>query len=169
MRISLIVAAAQNGIIGRNGAMPWRMSSDLKHFRALTLGKPVVMGRKTFQSIGKALDGRDTIVITRDATFNPAGVLVAATIDAALILARIAAQARHIDEIMIVGGGEIYRALLPRADRVYLTRIQASPEGDATFPALPPTEWRETDRQPMVQSPKDDFPAEFIVYDRQRG
>jgi dihydrofolate reductase len=168
MRISLIVAAAENGTIGRNGDMPWRMSSDLKHFRALTLGKPVVMGRKTFQSIGKPLDGRDTIVVTRDANFNPAGVIVAVSINAALALAQAAAEDRNVDEIMIVGGGEIYRAILPRADRVYLTRIEASPEGDATFPALPPSEWREIDRRPMVQSLKDDFPAEFIVYDRLR-
>ena len=166
IRISLIVAVAANNVIGRAGAMPWQMPSDLKHFRALTLGKPVVMGRKTFQSIGKPLDGRDTIVVTRDAAFHHPGVIVAATIELALTAARDLAVARGCSEIMIVGGGEIYRALLPLATRVYLTRIAANPDGDATFPALAAADWAETERRPMVQSARDDFAAEFIVYDR---
>ncbi len=166
IRISLIVAVADNGVIGRSGTMPWRMPSDLKHFRGLTLGKPIVMGRKTFQSIGKPLEGRDTIVVTRDNTFHPPGVTVAATIDQALASARHLAAAREVDEIMIVGGGEIYGAVLSLADRVYLTRIAASPEGDATFASLSPDDWTEVERRPMAMSAKDEFAAEFIVYDR---
>ena len=169
MRISLIVAAAENGIIGRNGAMPWQMPSDLKHFRALTLGKPVIMGRKTFQSIGKPLAGRDTIVVTRDRTFSAQGVTVAASITDAVAAAGRCAATRGGNEIIVAGGGEIYAAVLALADRVYLTRIAARPEGDALFPELPAGDWVCVDRKAMVQTAKDDFSAEFIVYDRIRS
>ncbi len=165
-RISIIVAAARNGVIGRNGGMPWRMPSDLKHFRALTLGKPVIMGRKTFQAIGKPLPGRDTIVVTRDKAFKPDGISIAASLEAAIAIANERATARGVEEIMIAGGGEIYRASLPRADRVYLTVIAATLDGDATFPPLPQAEWERTSERPMARTDDDDFDAIFTIFER---
>lgn len=166
MRISIIVAAAMNGVIGDKGDMPWRMPSDLKHFRALTMGKPVIMGRKTFQSLPKALDGRDNIVVSRDASFAPPGAVVVASLDAAVELAREKATARGCDEIMIIGGGQIYAAALPIAGRVYLTRVEATLRGDTAFPDLPPGDWVLAAREPMQQGPKDQFAATFETWDR---
>lgn len=166
MRISIIVAAAENGVIGNGGAMPWRMSSDLKRFRALTIGKPVVMGRKTFQSLPKALDGRDNIVITRDRSFAAYGAETVASLDQALILAKDLAIRSGGDEVLVIGGGEIYAAALPLADRVYLTRIKATPAGDTTFPDLDPALWRLVSQEPIPQGPKDDYAAILMIYDR---
>jgi dihydrofolate reductase len=166
-RIALIVAASENGIIGRNGQLPWRVSSDLKRFRTLTLGKPVVMGRKTYDSIGKPLDGRDNIVVTRQADFNPPGVHIARSVEHALALGQELAAGRGVDEVMIIGGAEIYRMALARAERIYLTLVHAAPAGDARFDAPDRQPWRETAREPMPQGPNDQFSAEFIVLDRQ--
>lgn len=164
--IALIVAVAENGVIGRGGRLPWRMPSDLKTFRRITMGKPIVMGRKTYQSIGRPLDGRDNIVVTRDATFRAGGVEVAGSMDAALALAATRAKARGTDEIMIIGGAEIYGAAMPFAARIYLTRIHASPEGDATFADPPSTAWTEVRREPIPRDPRDDHAATLIVYAR---
>ena len=142
------------------------MPSDLKTFRRLTLGKPVIMGRKTFQSIGKPLDGRDNIVVTRDPAFAAAGVEVAASLDAAIVRARALAQARGATEIMIIGGAEIYRAALPQADRIYLTRIQCRPDGDVTFADPSPLIWHKVSTTPIPRDPRDDHPATLIVYER---
>ena len=166
MQIAIIVAAAENDIIGRLGQMPWRMPSDLRHFRRLTLGKPVIIGRKTFQSIGGPLDGRDTIVVTRDPGFTADGVLVATSLEGAIALARACATARSSHELIIAGGGELYRLALPIADRIYLTRIHATPDGDATFPALDPNQWQEVTRAPLTTTPKDEFAAEVLVLQR---
>ena len=166
-RIVLVVAAAENGIIGRAGQLAWRLSSDLKRFRQLTLGKPVVMGRKTFQSIGKPLDGRDNIVVTRRPDFRPPGVCVAATLEEALALGQRLAAAQGGDEVMVIGGEEVFRAALERAERIHLTRVHAAPAGDARFDAPGPPAWRETARAAMVQGPNDQFPADFIQLDRQ--
>lgn len=166
MRISIIVAASLNGVIGDQGDMPWRMPSDLKHFRALTMGKPVIMGRKTFQSLPKALDGRDNIVVTRDPSFAPPGALVADSLEAAISLARQRAEARAVDEILIIGGGQIYAAALERADRVYLTRVNAALAGDTTFPDLPAEDWALSASQPMQQGPKDQYAARFETWER---
>ena len=144
MILSLIVAVAENGVIGKDGGLPWRLSSDLKAFRRLTMGKPIVMGRRTFQSIGKPLDGRDNIVVTRDPHFEVPGVSAVATIDEALTLARILATTRGAGEVMVIGGADIYETLLPLADRIYLTRVHASPQGDRHFPPLEPAEWRKS-------------------------
>jgi dihydrofolate reductase len=168
IRIALIVAAAENGIIGRNGVMPWRMPSDLKHFRALTLGKPVIMGRKTFQSLGKPLDGRANLVVTRDPAFKADGIETYPDLTKAIDRARVIAAETGVVEIMVIGGGEIYRAALPLADRVYITRIEARPDGDASFPDLAPADWQETSRQQLTQGPKDDHSAEALVFDRRR-
>jgi len=165
-RISLIVAAAENGVIGRGGQMPWRIPSDLKRFRALTMGKPMIMGRKQYQSVGRPLDGRDNIVLTRDRGFQAAGVLVSHALDEALELARGLARARGCDEIMVIGGGEIYQLTLPVADRIYLTRVHARPEGDVRFPDLDEPVWQETRREQRAGGPTDDFHVTDLVLER---
>jgi dihydrofolate reductase len=167
IRISLVVAVAENGIIGRNGQLPWRLPSDLKRFRKVTLGKPMIMGRKTYESIGRPLDGRDSIVVTRRSDFAVPGVHRADSIDGAIALAGKLAAARHAEEIAVIGGAGIFQAVLDRANRIYLTRVRGNPAGDTYFPAPDPARWRETAREPMQQAPKDEFPADFIVLDRQ--
>ncbi len=164
--ISLVVAVAENGVIGRGGQLPWRMPSDLKVFRRLTLAKPIIMGRRTFASIGKALDGRDNIVVTRDASFLAPGVTVATSLDEALQMAHRFAAARGADEIMIIGGADIFALALPLADRIYLTRIHANPQGDITFPPLAPTDWSETKQEPISPDPRDDHKATLTLYER---
>lgn len=149
--VALIVARADNGVIGRAGGLPWHLSGDLRFFKAQTLGKPVVMGRKTFQSIGRALPGRPNLVVTRDSAFKPDGVEVFATAAAALERAQDLARAGGAGEVMVIGGGQIYERTLALASRIYLTEVHASPEGDTTFPALDPAEWREVRRDPPVR------------------
>lgn len=166
--ISLIVAVSENGVIGRDGGLPWRLSSDLKTFRRLTMDKPIVMGRKTFESIGKPLDGRDNIVVTRDPAFEVAGVSTCDTVTDALTLARVLAKTRGADEIMVIGGVNVFEAALPVADRIYLTRVHADVEGDRHFAALDAAEWRELSREPLQQGPRDDHAATLIIYDRQK-
>lgn len=166
MRLSIVVAAADNGVIGSNGGLPWRIPSDLKRFRATTMGKPVIMGRKTFQSLPKALDGRDNIVVSRDAAYRPAGAIVAPSLEAAIEIARAKALERGADEVMVIGGADIYRQALPLADRVYLTRIHASPSGDATFAPLCPSRWRLVAEEPIARGPNDDHAATLLVYER---
>lgn len=167
--IALVVAAAENGIIGRDGGLPWHVSSDLKFFRKTTLGKPIVMGRKTFESIGKPLDGRPNIVISRDPAFAPDGVYVFASIDDALAIARTLAADLGQDEVAVIGGAQIYAATLPVADRVYLTRIHAQPDGDASLPALDPSMWQEVSHVRHEAGPKDDHPFSIMVYERHNG
>jgi dihydrofolate reductase len=166
MIVALVVAVAENGVIGRNGRLPWRMPTDLKRFRALTLGKPVVMGRKTYESLGKPLDGRDNIVVTRQKNFAAEGVHVVASLAEALALARTLAARRNADEIAVIGGTEVYRAALPLADRIYLTHVRARPEGDTILEPFDPITWRETSREALPQSANDQFPADFVVLDR---
>lgn len=165
-KIAFIVAVAENGVIGRGGTLPWHVPSDLKTFKRLTLGKPVIMGRKTYVSIGKPLPGRDNIVVTRDAGFNAEGVEVAATIDEALAIARRKAAERGVDEIMVIGGAQIYAASLSMADRIYLTRIHARPDGDATFPEPDPSVWREVSRTPLPPDPRDEASATLLILER---
>lgn len=166
-RISFIVAVARNGVIGRDGDLPWRLSSDLKLFRRLTMGKPVVMGRRTWATLKrKPLDGRDNIVVTRDRDFSAPGAIVVHSTEEALAIARTKAQAAGADEIMIIGGAEIYRALLPRADRLYLTEVAAEPGGDAHFAPVDFAAWREVSREPIPRGPDDAFDAVLRVLDR---
>jgi len=165
-RICLIAAVARNGVIGGENRLLWRLSSDLKRFKALTLGKPLVMGRKTFASIGKPLPGRETIVVTRDAGFAAEGVGIARSVEDALRLARDRAAAMGVDEIMIGGGGEIYAQTLAMAERLYLTEVDAAPEGDARFPALDPALWREVRREPGERGPRDEAAFEFVEWRR---
>jgi dihydrofolate reductase len=165
--ISIIVAVGENGVIGRDGGLPWRMPSDLKTFRRLTMGKPIVMGRRTFQSIGKPLDGRDNIVISRDPHFTADGITVFSNLDEALILARALARTNGTDEVMIIGGAELYKAAMPAANRVYWTAVAGAPQGDTTFPALDPHVWRLASTEPIVRGPRDEYGAELRIYERQ--
>jgi dihydrofolate reductase len=164
--ISLIVAVAENGVIGRGGALPWRLSSDLKTFRGLTMDKPIIMGRRTFQSIGRALDGRDNIVVTRDPEFNAEGVSTCETVTDALTLARVLATTRGADEIMVIGGVGVFDAALPVADRIYLTRVHANVEGDRHFPPLDAAIWREVSQVALPQGPRDEFASTLYIYER---
>jgi dihydrofolate reductase len=147
MKIVLVAAIGENNVIGRDGQLPWKIRSDLRHFRALTLDKPVIMGRKTFQSIGKALDRRTNIVITRDPDFSAEGVETAASLEAALAQARADAKRSGANEIMIIGGADIFAAVMPLADRLEITHVHASPEGDVYFPAIDAKHWREDKRE----------------------
>lgn len=165
-RIVIVVAVARNGVIGRDNGMPWRLPSDLRHFRRLTMGRPIVMGRKTFESIGRPLDGRTNIVVTRDPAYRPAGVEVVHSLDEAIRLgAGIAAQ-DGVGEVMITGGGQIYAEALPLADRVHLTEVDLAPEGGTRFPPLDPAEWREIAREAGVPGPKDEAGFAFVAYAR---
>jgi dihydrofolate reductase len=164
-RVAFVVAVAENGAIGNKGALPWRMPSDLKMFRKLTLGKPVIMGRKTFQSIGKPLPGRDNLVVTRDAGFKAEGIEVFASVDAAVARAQTLAAARGVDEVAVIGGADIFGAALPCAARIYLTRIHASPEGD-TFFAPDMADWHEVSRIQLERMPGDDYDATLMVLER---
>ena len=140
MRISLIVAVAENGVIGRDGDLPWRIPADLKFFKETTTGHPIVMGRKTHQSIGRALPGRKNIVITRDPDFVGDDIAVVSDLDAAISSAGDAA------EVMVIGGAQIYELALPHADRIYLTEVHVAADGDTHFPAFDRDIWRETAR-----------------------
>jgi dihydrofolate reductase len=167
VRIAFVVAVAENGVIGRDGKLPWRLPADLKWFRKVTLGKPVIMGRKTYESIGKPLDGRDTIVVTRRRNFAAAGVRVANSVEEAIALGRELADQRGVSEVMIIGGADIFRATLAHADRIYLTLVHGTPAGDTWFDIPDARIWRETARDPLPQAANDRFPAELIVLERQ--
>lgn len=164
--VALILARADNDVIGRAGGLPWHLSGDLKFFKAQTLGKPVVMGRKTYQSIGKPLPGRPNLVITRDPAFRPAGVEVFATVAAALERAQQLARESGAGEVMVIGGGQIYARTLPLARRIYLTEVHARPEGDTTFPALDPAEWRTVRREPPVSGGAGQPDYSIVVLER---
>jgi dihydrofolate reductase len=164
--IVLVAAVAENGVIGRAGGLPWRMKSDMAHFRSVTLDKPVVMGRKTFLSIGKLLPQRTNIVISRDAAFASAGVLVAPDLERALEAARGDALRRGADAIAIIGGTEIFRQALPRADRLEITSVHARPDGDTHFPPIDAKVWREAERREKTAGPQDDADFAFITYMR---
>jgi dihydrofolate reductase len=153
-------------VIGRDGAMPWHLPSDLKTFRRLTMGKPIIMGRKTYDSIGKPLEGRDNIVVTRNADFSVAGVERTGSIAEALEIARVRATERGVDEIVVIGGAEIFAATLPMAGRIYLTRIHARPAGDTFFPDPDATLWREVSRVPIAPDPRDTAAATLHTYER---
>ncbi len=168
VQIALVVAAAENNVIGKNGGMPWHVPSDLKFFRKTTLGKPVVMGRKTFQSIGKPLDGRPNIVISRDPAFVADGAFAVTSLEDAIEVARTMAADLGQDEIAIIGGAQIYAAILPRADRIYLTRIHAEIEGDAVFPPLDPNEWCKRSSARHEAGPRDDHAFSIMVYERRQ-
>lgn len=166
-KISLIVAVAENGVIGRDGTMPWRLSTDLKRFKALTIGHPVVMGRKTWDSLKKPLPERANIVITRDKSFAGNGAIVTHSFSEARQIAEAEADKTKTDEIFIIGGGAIFKEFLPFADRMYITEILAAVEGDTFFPTFDPQNWRALSSEMVPEGPKDTFPTRFVVYERQ--
>lgn len=145
--LALIWAMDENRVIGRDNALPWRLSADLKYFKAVTLGKPVIMGRRTFESIGRPLPGRINIVITRQSGYHPEGVVVVNDVDTAVLEGRQAAEKAGVDEVMVIGGAEIYALLLGRAQRLYITEIHERFDGDAFFPYFDSTHWIEATRE----------------------
>jgi dihydrofolate reductase len=167
MDIVLVAAIAENGVIGRGNALPWRLKSDMQHFRAVTMGKPVVMGRKTFLSIGKPLPGRTTIVVSRDPAFAAPGIVVAANLDSALAVARGDALRRNADAIIVAGGAEIYEQVLPQASQLAITHVHKNVDGDARFPNIDPALWREAERSEHPPAAEDEAPFAFVSYARQ--
>ena len=164
MIVSFVVARADNGVIGRDNALPWRLPADLAHFKRLTVGKPVVMGRRTFESIGKPLPGRHNIVLTRDPAWSAAGVSVVPNLAEAIAAAGLDPRAR-VDELMIIGGAAVYAEALPLARRIHLTEVHAAPEGDTLLPRFDPGIWVETMRADHAAN--DDAPAHsFVTLDR---
>jgi dihydrofolate reductase len=166
MEIVLVAAVAENGVIGRDKAMPWRLKSDLKHFRAVTIGKPVVMGRKTFESLSAPLKGRTNIVLSRDPNFAAPGILVAPSLEHALEAARGDALRRGVSEIMVLGGSHLFLETLPMAARLEITHIHAAPDGDTFFPAIDPAIWTEAARSEHAQTPDDSAPFTCVTYRR---
>jgi dihydrofolate reductase len=162
----LVAAVAENGVIGRDGGLPWRLPSDLRRFRAITLGHPVVMGRKTYGAIGKPLPGRTNIVVTRDAAFAARGVISAPNLEAALMVACGDASRRGVHHIMIIGGSELYGQTIASASRLEITRVHARPAGDSIFPAIDPAQWREAGRCEHPAGPGDEVPFTTLVYER---
>ncbi len=166
MDIVLVAAVAENGVIGRGNALPWRLKSDMAHFRNLTMGKPVVVGRKTYLSIGKPLKGRTTIVVSRDPAFAAPGVLVARNLDYALTAARGDALRRGADTIIVAGGADIYIQAVPVAARLAITEVHERVEGDARFPAIDPQMWREVARSEQQPAADDEASFAFVSYER---
>ena len=163
MRISAIVAASTNNVIGKNGDLPWRLPEDLQRFKAITMGKPMIMGRATWDSIGRALPGRQNIVVTRQENFVAEGCDVVATVDDAI------AAAGDVEEVMIIGGGQLYRQLLPRTDRIYLTRVHANIDGDTRFPELHDGEWQVVAEENFPVSAEREFAFDILTLDRTRS
>ncbi|WP_250656859.1 dihydrofolate reductase [Alkalimarinus coralli] len=166
MKKSIIVAMAENRVIGRNNKLPWYLPNDLKYFKSVTMGKPVIMGRKTFESIGKPLPGRLNIVITRNADWSHPGVTVVHTIEDAFSKAEATALIDGVDEVMIIGGDQIYQTALSLADRIYLTKVHAEVDGDAWFTDVDWDQWEESAREDFMAEDPNPYDYSFIVYDR---
>ena len=164
--LAIIVACAENGVIGRNNALPWHLSEDLRHFKRVTMGKPIVMGRKTFESIGRPLPGRTNIVISRSADYRAEGIEVVPTLYAALQLAERVARRDGVQELMVIGGAQVYAEALPRASRLYLTEVHAQVEGDAYLPAIDWSRWRETSRERHAAAAPNPYDYSFVVFER---
>jgi dihydrofolate reductase len=167
--VAIIAAVAENGVIGAGNAIPWRLPSDFAFFKRTTMGKPLVMGRKTFESIGKPLPGRTNIVVTRQQGYQPEGVLVIDSLAAALEHAQAIAVADRAGEVMVAGGGEIYRDAMPLADRLYITHVAARPEGDTRFPAIDPAKWEVIDEPQVPPSDRDTADFRVKVYVRRKS
>jgi dihydrofolate reductase len=161
--ISLIVAMAQNGVIGRGNALPWRLPADLKRFKEFTLGKPILMGRKTFESIGHPLPGRANLVLTRDRDWRAKGVIPVHSVEEALL------QTRTCDELVAIGGAEIYRLMLPLARRIYLTHVQADIQGDTYFPAFDSAQWDDVEFHSLPADERHAYPVTFVTLERRNA
>ncbi|HTO28085.1 MAG TPA: dihydrofolate reductase [Devosia sp.] len=166
VRIAMIAGVAENGVIGSDQTIPWRVPSDMAFFKRTTMGKPIVMGRKQYETVGKPLPGRTNIVVTRQEDYRPEGVLVFQNLDAALARAREIAQTDGVDEIMIIGGGQLYAQLIDRADRLYITHIDLNPPGDVRFPAISQEDWAVVDLPEVAPSPRDEATYRVKVYER---
>jgi len=164
LKVVLVAAIGENGVIGREGQLPWRLKSDLQHFKMVTLNRPMIMGRKTYESIGRPLPGRTNIVLTRDLGLIAPGCVLATSWDAAFGFAREDARKRAVDEVMIIGGSDVFAETLPYADRLEITRVHASPEGDVRFPPIDPAIWRETRRERHPRGPEDDTDFTVLTY-----
>jgi dihydrofolate reductase len=162
MKVSLIVAAAENGVIGRNNELPWRLSADLQRFKALTMGHAIIMGRRTYESIGRPLPGRRTIIITRQAEYIAPGAEVVRGLEEALALAK----SKNESEAFVIGGAAIFSLAAPLAERLYLTRVHAEVPGDVHFPAVDPAAWRLLESQPHAADAKNEYAFTFQRYER---
>ena len=165
--IALVVAMGDNGAIGKDGDLPWRsLSSDLRHFRRTTLGKPVIMGRRTFASLGRVLDQRVNIILSRDPDLAVPGAIVANSLGGGLKAARAAADEAGVDEIMVIGGEDVFRETLPLAGRIYLTEVHAAPDADVWFPDWDKSAWREISREKHGAGPGDEHLFSFVLLER---
>lgn len=164
--VALVVAVAENGVIGQAGRLPWRIPSEMRHFRIVTMDKPVIMGRKTFVSLEKPLAQRDNIVLTHNREYAPQGAIAVESIEQALKVAGDCALARAAKEMMVIGGADVYAALLPHAARIYFTRVHAKPDGDVRFPSLDPAIWREASSQHYPRGESDEFAYTISVFER---
>jgi dihydrofolate reductase len=162
----LVAAVADNGVIGRDNALPFRQSSDLKRFKVLTMGKPVLMGRKTFLSIGKPLPGRTNIVVSRNSGFAAEGVVAAGDLDLALSTACGDALRRGADEVAVIGGADIFSLLMPLADRLEITHVHSRPDGDTHFPPIDASQWRAVAKSELPAGPRDEAPVSYVTYVR---
>lgn len=166
-RIALVVARARNGVIGRDGGLPWRLRSDLQRFKAVTLGKPCIMGRRTWESLPlKPLPGRLNLVLSRDESFEARGAVVCTTLDEAVEIARETAMEDGVDEVCVIGGAGLFAAALPRAKRLYLTEVAAEPEGEVRFPPFDEAAWVEVSSEAVPAGEKDDHAFVFRVLER---
>jgi dihydrofolate reductase len=168
MEVVLIVAVADNGVIGAGGAIPWRLKSDMQRFKAMTTGKPVVMGRKTFMSLRRALPGRTNIVLTRDGGFRAGGAVVTTSLDAARAVALGDGLRRCVSEIAVIGGAEVYAQWIDAADRLEVTEVHARPEGDTHFAAIDPAKWQEVARVRNPAGPDDSAAFSYVTYRRRQ-
>jgi dihydrofolate reductase len=165
--VSLIVAAGENGVIGRDLDMPWHLSTDLKFFKSTTMGKPLIMGRKTFVSVGeRPLPGRPHFIVTRNSDYQPAGVQTVSSLEAAIEAAKASALALGVDEIFVAGGGEIYRQAMPLADRIYLTHVDVEIDGDTFFPQIDAAQFTAQETAAAPAGEKDDYATRFVTYSR---
>lgn len=165
-RLAMMAAKAANNVIGRNNALPWYLPNDLKYFKKVTFGKPIIMGRNTWESLKGPLPGRTNIVITRQPDYSAPGAKVVADLDQALELAGHLVVVEGHDEVVVIGGAQIYQLALPRADRLYLTQVHADVDGDTRFPDFDPGEWREVVREDYAAEGPNPYDYSFIVYDR---
>lgn len=165
MKIAFVVAMGDNRAIGKDGGMPWHMPADLAHFKHITMGKPMLMGRRTFESIGKPLPGRDSIVVTRDTGWNADGVIVANDLKTGLQKAAAAAKARGVEEIAVIGGASIYEALMDRADIIYVTELKSRFDADTYFPSIG-FGWEEVSRESYPADEKNPVAYDFVVLAR---
>jgi len=169
MIISAVLAVSENNVIGSENTLPWRLSNDLKQFKKNTLGKPMIMGRKTFESLPGLLPGRTSIILTRDRSYAVEGALIAYTPEEALSLAKTDAEEKGVEEITIVGGGEIYKQFFPLTDRFYLTRVHTEITGDTYFFSLDERAWKVTSEEFHSKSEKNDYDHTFYILDKNRG